>query len=74
MTSLLACELLTCLQLTSSGGEGGKSSEAVQNPGGGGGKNWLVNMHLFFTCRRRECLLKNFKFGHILNPSLFRLS
>ena len=44
VTSLMARELLTCFQLCSSGGEGGKSSEAVQNAGGGGGKNWLVNI------------------------------
>ena len=44
VTNLMVRELLTCFQLSSSGGESGKSSEAVQNPGGGGGKNWLVNI------------------------------
>ena len=47
VTNLMARELLTCFQLSSSGGESGKSSEAVQNPGGGGGKNLAVNVLTF---------------------------
>ena len=47
----MARELLTCFQLCSSGGESGKSSEEVQNPGGGGGKNWLSMYPLLKTSK-----------------------